>query len=53
MQQKLEEILGAKIISNSSIGGGSIADSKIVLTESGKKYFLKGARLNCLAPFFI
>jgi len=41
MQQKLEEILNEKIVSNSFIGGGSIADSQIVVTESGKKFFLK------------
>jgi len=41
MHQKLEEILGEKIVSNSSIGGGSIANSQVVATESGEKYFLK------------
>lgn len=41
MQQKLEEILNENIVSNSFIGGGSIANSQIVVTESGKKYFLK------------
>ncbi len=41
MQQKLEEILNEKIVSSSTLGGGSIANSQIVVTENGKKYFLK------------
>ncbi|MCF6268652.1 MAG: fructosamine kinase family protein [Melioribacteraceae bacterium] len=41
MLKKLEEILEEKIISTSSIGGGSIADSHIIKTESGEKYFVK------------
>lgn len=37
----LQEKLGEKIISSHSIGGGCIADSKLIETESGSKYFLK------------
>ncbi|MCK5087613.1 MAG: fructosamine kinase family protein, partial [Melioribacteraceae bacterium] len=32
---------GEKIISDRSVGGGCIADARIIQTESGKKYFLK------------
>ena len=39
--KKLEEILNEKVISTSSIGGGCIADSKKIKTESGKEYFIK------------
>lgn len=39
--KKLEEILKDKVISSSSIGGGCIADSKKIKTESGKEYFVK------------
>lgn len=39
--KKLEEILKEKVISSSSIGGGCIADSKKIKTESGKEYFVK------------
>ena len=41
MHQKIEEILNEKIVSNSAIGGGSIANSQIVQTGSGEKYFVK------------
>ncbi len=41
MLKKLEEILGKNIVSSSSIGGGSIANSQIVKTEGGEKYFFK------------
>ena len=41
MQQKLEEILNEKISSTHSLGGGSIASSFVIETESGKKYFSK------------
>ena len=41
MQQKLEEILNEKIVSSDSLGGGSIANSFVIQTESGKKYFGK------------
>ncbi len=41
MQQKLEEILDEKIASTSTLGGGSIANSFVIQTESGKKYFGK------------
>jgi fructosamine-3-kinase len=40
-QEKLEEILGEKLSGMSSVGGGCIADSQVVSTQSGKKYFLK------------
>ncbi len=39
--QKLAEIIGESIVDKSSVGGGCIADSKIVKTQSGKSYFLK------------
>lgn len=38
---QLEEILKEKIISNSAVSGGSIANSFVIQTESGKKYFVK------------
>jgi len=37
----IEEYLGEKIISNTSVGGGCIADSKKITTESRRYYFLK------------
>ncbi len=37
----LEEILKEKIITNNSLGGGCIADSRKIKTESGKEYFVK------------
>lgn len=37
----IEGFLNEKLTSASSIGGGCIADSKLIQTESGKKYFLK------------
>ncbi len=40
-RRKIEEALGEKIISSNSIGGGCIADSNIVVAESGKRFFLK------------
>lgn len=41
MQQNLEEILNEKISSTMSLGGGCIANSQIIETVSGEKYFLK------------
>lgn len=41
MISKIENIIGEKIISKSFVGGGSIANSQILETESGDKYFLK------------
>ncbi len=41
MQQKLEKILNEKIVSSSTLGGGSIANSFVIQTESGKKHFVK------------
>ncbi|PRY95941.1 fructosamine-3-kinase [Marinilabilia salmonicolor] len=38
---KLTKILGEEPLSMSSVGGGCIADSQIISTRSGKKYFLK------------
>lgn len=37
----LETAIGEKIVSSKPVGGGCIADSKIIETLSGKKYFLK------------
>lgn len=37
----IESKLGEKIISANSIGGGCIADSRKLISQSGKKYFLK------------
>jgi len=39
--QQIEDFLGEKITNSNSIGGGCIADSRIIKTESGKSYFLK------------
>lgn len=39
--QQIEEFLGEKITNSNSVGGGCIADSRIIKTESGKSYFLK------------
>ena len=41
MLKRLNEILNENVRLQSSIGGGSIANSQIVETESGKKHFLK------------
>jgi len=38
---QIESFLGEAIISSNSIGGGCIADSRIIKTETGKSYFLK------------
>ncbi|KAA3615802.1 MAG: fructosamine kinase [Calditrichaeota bacterium] len=43
---KIEDWAQEKIISHESIGGGSIADSKKIKTESGKEYFLKTGAQN-------
>jgi len=46
---KLTKILGEEPLSMSSVGGGCIADSQIISTQSGKKYFLKqGLATKCL-----
>ena len=37
----LESLLNEKIVSSASIGGGCIADSRKIVTESGKVFFLK------------
>jgi fructosamine-3-kinase len=41
VKNKLEEILGEEARVISGIGGGSIADSNIIETSSGKRFFLK------------
>ena len=41
MLTKPENILQEKIITSHSLGGGCIADSQVIKTESGKKYFIK------------
>lgn len=38
---KIENVLNDKILDSSSITGGCINDSKVILTKSGNKYFLK------------
>ena len=49
--QKIEDWAGEKIVSRESIGGGSIADSRLVRMESGKEYFLKtGAHNSGMFP---
>jgi hypothetical protein len=40
-KDKLAKILGEQPVSMSSVGGGCIADSQVISTRSGKKYFLK------------
>lgn len=37
----IESILNEKIISSTSVGGGCIADSRKITTESGREFFLK------------
>jgi fructosamine-3-kinase len=37
----IESILNEKIVSSKSIGGGCIADSRKITTESGREFFLK------------
>jgi len=39
--KNLEEILNEKVITNSFVGGGSIADSQKIKTSSGKEFFVK------------
>ncbi len=41
MHQKLEEILIVKIASFTPVGGGCIANSQVIKTATGEKYFLK------------
>ena len=41
IRQKIEAHLGESLVSSSAVGGGCIADSKHIKTESGKSYFLK------------
>ena len=42
----IEDWAGEKIISGKTVGGGSIADSRVIETESGKRYFLKSGSQN-------
>ncbi len=38
---KIDQIINEKVVSNRPVGGGCIADSRIIETESGKQYFVK------------
>lgn len=38
---KLSEIIGEPVVGEFSVGGGCIADSKVINGQSGKSYFLK------------
>jgi fructosamine-3-kinase len=40
-KQQLEHILGEDLTGMSSVGGGCIADSRVITTKSGRKFFLK------------
>ena len=40
-KKDLQQILGESIARMSGVGGGCIADTKVITTESGKKFFLK------------
>ncbi len=40
-RNSLEQIIGEKLTNISSVGGGCIANSQKIITESGKKFFLK------------
>lgn len=46
--EKLETKLGEKISTSKNIGGGSIAGTQKIVTDSGKKYFLKTGASNDL-----
>lgn len=39
--EKIEQHIGENIVSDISLGGGCIGDSRVVKTETGIKYFLK------------
>lgn len=41
INRKVEDLIGEKITSSNAVGGGCIADSRIIKTESGNTYFLK------------
>jgi fructosamine-3-kinase len=41
IRDRIESVLGESVAVSSSVGGGSIADSKIIETKSGRRYFLK------------
>ncbi|WP_016777179.1 fructosamine kinase family protein [Anaerophaga thermohalophila] len=40
-KQQLEQLLGEDLTGMSSVGGGCIADSQVITTRSGRKFFLK------------
>jgi len=44
--KNLENILNEKVVSACSIGGGCIANSKRIITSSGKEYFVKSYTAN-------
>lgn len=46
MLLSIESILNEKIISSTSVGGGCIADSRKIATESGKEFFLKSGNMS-------
>jgi fructosamine-3-kinase len=41
LQSEIESVLNESITSSNSVSGGCIADSKLIETESGKRYFAK------------
>ena len=41
IKDRVESVIGEAVKVSSYVGGGSIADSKIIETKSGKRYFLK------------
>ena len=40
-KQQVEQLLGEDLTGMSSVGGGCIADSQVITTRSGRKFFLK------------
>ncbi len=41
IKNKVQDFLNDRIVNSDSVSGGCIADSKLITTESGAKYFLK------------
>ena len=41
IRNKIEKVLNDKVVDSHSVSGGCINDSKIIVTKSGKKFFLK------------
>lgn len=41
IRSKVEQFLNEELVSSNSVGGGCIADSRIIKTRSGKQFFLK------------